>query len=386
MKALLVTLDKYPDIDAGAVRTHMFAKMLMELGYSVQVISMGPSTSYRKVVETDGVEHMSFRGLSNNKLIKATYYVLFPFRLRAHLINHEYSVIIHSQLDEISLRILQKYGIKKKIPVIYDSVEWFSPSQFPRGEKARAYKRNNKYNTTLIKSPSSVIAISKYLEKNFKNKGVKTVRIPVVMDTKSISVKKETSADYITLFYAGSPGKKDYLENVINAIDLMKEEAQKRIRFIILGVTADQLVSMCGVKKEVLDRVAPCLEVKGRVPREQVLAAYSTADFSVLIRPTDQRYAMAGFPTKFVESLCCSTPVICNITSDLGDYVVDGNNSIVLESINSEVIAQKLSELIETSIEKLSIMKKQARETAIGEFDYRKYTKSLLSLIESQKK
>lgn len=195
MKALLVTLDKYPDIDAGAVRTHMFAKMLMELGYSVQVISMGPSTSYRKVIETDGVEHMSFRGLSNNKLIKATYYVLFPFRLRAHLINHEYSVIIHSQLDEISLRILQKYGIKKKIPVIYDSVEWFSPSQFLSGEKARAYKRNNKYNTTLIKRPSSVIAISKYLEENFQNKGVETVRIPVVMDTMSISVKKETSAD-----------------------------------------------------------------------------------------------------------------------------------------------------------------------------------------------
>ncbi|MBR4710790.1 MAG: glycosyltransferase [Clostridia bacterium] len=381
MKALLVTLDKYPDIDAGAVRTHMFAKMLMELGYSVQVISMGASTQYHSIEETDGVEHMSFRGLSNGKLMKATYYVLFPIRLWAHLKNHEYSVIIHSQVDEISLRVIQEYGIRKGIPTIYDSVEWFSPLQFQQGEKARAYRRNNRYNTTLIKRPSSVIAISKYLEKHFKDKGIKTARIPVVMDAKSFDVVKETTTDYITLLYAGSPGKKDYLENVINAISLMDVEKQKRIRFIVLGVTKDQLVTMCGVKREVLDKVAPVLEVKGRVPREEVLTAYNRADFSVLIRPSDQRYAMAGFPTKFVESLCCSTPMICNITSDLDEYCENRGNSIVLDSIDPKEIVKVLNEVVEMEPEKLTEMKDCARKTAEMKFDYRIYTNILDGLI-----
>lgn len=384
MKALLVTFDKYPDMDAGAVRTHMFAKMLMDCGYSTQVISMGPSTNYQNTVETDGVDHLSFRGSSNNKLKKALYYVLFPLRLWAHLKKHEYRVIIHSQLDEVSFRVIQEYGIKKRIPVIYDSVEWFSPLQFPQREKSRAFKQNNRYNTTLIKSPSSVIAISKYLEKNFIDKGVKTVRIPIVMDTKSINIKKETNPDYITLFYAGSPGRKDYLENVINAIDLMCSEEQKRIRFIILGVTADQLVSMCGVKKEVFDRVAPCLEVKGRVPREQVLADYSKADFSVLIRPTDQRYAMAGFPTKFVESLCCSTPIICNITSDLDEYCENKRNSIVLDSIEPGEIVKVLNELVKMKPEQLAVMKDYARKTAERKFDYHNYADAFLNFIEQE--
>ena len=42
MRALFVTLDKCPNIDAGAVRTHMIAKMLVDSQFDVTVISMGP--------------------------------------------------------------------------------------------------------------------------------------------------------------------------------------------------------------------------------------------------------------------------------------------------------------------------------------------------------
>lgn len=33
---------------------------------------------------------------------------------------------------------------------------------------------------------------------------------------------------------------------------------------------------------------------------------------------------MAGFPTKFVESITAGTPVLTNQTSDLADYLVEG--------------------------------------------------------------
>ena len=48
MKALLVTFDKYPNGDAGAIRVHMFAKILNEAGYETFVISMGKSTNNRR--------------------------------------------------------------------------------------------------------------------------------------------------------------------------------------------------------------------------------------------------------------------------------------------------------------------------------------------------
>jgi glycosyltransferase involved in cell wall biosynthesis len=382
MKALLITFDKYPDLDAGAVRTHMFGKMLLELGYDVHVISMGPTTKFDEIIESDGIKHISYRGVSQNKIIKAIYYLSFAQRLYFHLKQNHYDVIIHSQLDERSLSIIQAYGKKNNIPVIYDSVEWFSESQFSKGEKSRAYKRNNRYNTCLIKEPSSVIAISSYLENHFKSRGIKTIRIPVVMDTSAVKVEKKCYNEYITLFYAGSPGKKDYLKNVIDAIGLLSSEERKRIKFVILGCTSDQLVNICGVSKEVLDRVESSLDVKGRVPREQVIVEYSKADFSILIRPTDQRYAKAGFPTKFVESLCCSTPIICNITSDLGEYAIDKQNAIVLSGIDAADIAKNLKRIIELKPDEIDKMKNAARKTAETYFDYRRYIDSLNDLLK----
>ena len=386
MKALLITFDKYPDIDAGAVRIHMFGKMLLDAGYEVHVISMGPSTRFHEEIESDGIMHISYRGTSKNYLLKALYYLAFPVRLQSHLKHNDYDVIIHSQVDEKSLSIIQAYGKKKTVPVLYDSVEWFSESQFLKGAKSRAFIRNNNYNTKLIKDPSSVIAISKYLEDHFKKRGLKTIRIPVVMDTNETYTKKECSSEYVTLFYAGSPGKKDYLSSIIHAIDILEPEEKNRIRFVILGCTLEDLTTLCGVRQEILERVNNLLDVKGRVPREQVLAEYSKADFSVLIRPTDQRYAQAGFPTKFVESLSCATPVICNITSDLGEFVIDHSNAIVLDDISQEEIAGKLKEILSLQPNQLSKMKSEARDTAINRFDYHGYTKMLAKFISEQRK
>jgi len=190
MKALLLTYDKYPDIDAGAVRIHMFGKILQDSGFCVHVISMGKTTGFKKILEKDGIEHTSYRGKSDKVFWKAIYHVFFPLRLKMHLLLNDYDVIIHTQLDLNSLKTIQFYGRKKQIPVIYDSVEWFSKTQFAKGEKARSYIRNDKYNTTLIKNPSSVIAISSYLEKHFKSRGINTIRIPVIMDTQATKVIK----------------------------------------------------------------------------------------------------------------------------------------------------------------------------------------------------
>jgi len=105
-----------------------------------------------------------------------------------------------------------------------------------------------------------------------------------------------------------------------------------------------------------------------------------------IIRDPEQRYAKAGFPTKFVESLCCSTPVICNLTSDLERYVIDGVNAIVINDINETSLSEKLKELILLPPDQLNQMKNTARNTAIKEFDYHHYSNALISFIAEQRK
>ena len=378
MRALLVTLDKYPDIDAGALRVHMFGKILLESGYEVHVVSMGPTTHYKQTVEPDGIWHLSLRGTSAKMYFKAMYYALFPVRLWRLLQKNKYDVIFHTQLDELSIKILQAYANKHHVPVVYDAVEWFSESQFVNGKKARGFRLNDNYNRKWIAAPSSVVAISSFLEKHFINRHIKTIRIPVILDTSVTRVVKQPTEGKVVLLYAGSPGKKDYLATLIEALDLLDKKEQEKIKLMILGCSTEQLISLCGVSETLLRRVQHMLDVRGHVPRKEVLEAYSYADFSVLIRPTNQRYAQAGFPTKFVESLCCSTPVICNLTSDLGLYAQDNENCVVLEGISAQEIAAALRRVIQMSKDEKNQMQLAARKTAEIYFDYKNFKQTFI--------
>ena len=385
MKALLVTFDKYPNLDAGAVRIHMFAKILQEAGYETFVISMGKSTHNRMILENDGINHISYRGDSSNTIAKAMYYLEYPIRLYKYLMKANVDLIIHTQIDESSLRIIQEYGKRKKIPVLYDGVEWYSESQFLNGKKARGYKQNNRYNVELIQKPEAVIAISSYLRDHFMMRNIQTVQIPVIMDVASTYIEKSPVGDQVKILYAGSPGKKDYLVNVLDGLALLNEEERKKIQLTIAGCTKEQLVDICGVNRSVLESVNKSLRILGRISREQVLEEYKNADFSVLIRPVKEGYAQAGFPTKFVESMCCSTPVICNITSDLGMYARDEINSIIVNDISSDEIAKALRRVISFSYEEKSAMRINARKTATECFDYKIYADDFMTFVNQLK-
>lgn len=50
----------------------------------------------------------------------------------------------------------------------------------------------------------------------------------------------------------------------------------------------------------------------GRKRHSEIISYIKFSDFTIFLRDVD-RVTLAGFPTKFSESLCCNTPVITNI-------------------------------------------------------------------------
>ena len=127
-------------------------------------------------------------------------------------------------------------------------------------------------------------------------------------------------------------------------------------------------MTAAGIDPEVLRRLEDLLHVFGRVPRAQVLDALKSTDFTNLMRSPEQRYARAGFPTKVVESLSNSTPVICNLTSDLGRYLRDGENSLLVEDCTPEALARVLAKAVALTQEQRAAM--QARALASAEADF----------------
>ena len=380
MEALIVTLDKCPNQDAGAVRIHMYAKILIEIGYKVTVISMGESTRFN-IKQLENISYISYRSEKNFKFQKIIDYFMFPLRLKKFIKKKHYDLCLHTQIDKISLEILKKYCKKINIKLIYDAVEWFSPEQFKRRDKSISYKRNDSYNTKWIDKQYYVIAISEYLKKHFLDRNIKVLKIPVILDVQNIISKKNISNDKLVIMYAGSPGKKDYLFEILNGILLLKKEEQRKLKFIIIGVTREQLVNICSVENNIIDKLSEVIEIKGRISRADVLRELEKANFTILIRSEKQRYAKAGFPTKFVESLATGTPVISNLTSDLNDYLIDKTNSIVVDSCDERSICIAIKRALALSNNEKVYMCQEARKTAINYFDYRLFITPIKNFI-----
>lgn len=60
----------------------------------------------------------------------------------------------------------------------------------------------------------------------------------------------------------------------------------------------------------------------GKQLHKDSLNILKSADYSIFIREKS-RLTMAGFPTKFVESVSCGVPVITSDTSDLKEFFTD---------------------------------------------------------------
>lgn len=307
-------------------------------------------------------------------LIQKLFYFVFRGFFVSKLLSKELiqpGILIYYGCSFRFLFPLRRYALKKKIKIICDIAEWYNPSHLPAGGKLSPLSLDVslglKYS---VPKCDGVIAISTFLENYFISQNVKTIRIPVLVDT----IKLEKTAfniesfneKYINLIYAGFPGKKDLIWNVIEAVEKLSQE-KINIRLHILGPTLDEL----GIKS--VNHLVSSIICYGRINQEIVPEYLKQADFSILIRP-DQRYAQAGFPTKFVESLNAGLPVIANLTSDLSYYLKEGYNGFIVKDCSANSIMEVLKKVVVLNKSKIKIMKSNSVLTAEENFDYRLFS------------
>ena len=79
----------------------------------------------------------------------------------------------------------------------------------------------------------------------------------------------------------------------------------------------------------------------------------------------------AGFPTKFSESLACGTPVLTNISSDLGKYLKDGVNGYEMNITSNEALTSSLEKALSLGREELKRMKEYCAKD--NTFDYHSF-------------
>lgn len=223
----------------------------------------------------------------------------------------------------------------------------------------------------------NIFFISEFLCEHFKRRGLKAIRIPVIMDVENSKKSRRRNDDMIHLIYAGSPAKKDHLKEITEAVCSLPEEARKKFDITVLGVTNEELKGMCnGIT------IPQCIDCKGRVPRKNVLKTMENMDFSILLRPENERYTKAGFPTKVVEAMSHRVAMMCNLTSDLKYYLKNKENSIVIQDCSAEACYEVLQTLLTMNRSQIEEIKENARTLAEQQFDYRQYILKMKQFIE----
>ncbi len=372
-KILILSMGKYPNGNAGAVRQHAFAKLYKKKGYVPIVIGLGDSTNFR-VKDYEGIQYLSFKAINNNYFHRLMNLLCYKNNLKKFLKKHnDISKIMVVNIPISAFFYIKKYAKKNKIKLVHDSVEWYSPEEFSLGIFSISYFINNLYNTRWINKDFKVIAISKFLKDHFEVRGIKSVRIPVIMDIFNMKHEKNTNPKKLVIVYAGAIGKKDYLDVIIEGLSMLTFQELKKVQLRIIGIDYSNLASQPGIKSELLNKINESVNCLGRVSREVVLKNLEEADFTILMRSSTQRYAKAGFPTKIVESLATATPVICNLTSDLKDYIIESYNGIIVEKCTSDSVAMSIRKALELSEGEKKQMQINARKTAESNFDIRNY-------------
>ena len=381
MNILITGSNRYPRGDAGALREETFAKMLISMGHNVKISGLGECTDF-KWKKFNGIIYISLRSSKDDLINRALNRLLyFPRLMRCVLSTNHYDIVLITGGLNHTFKRLKRYSCKNDIKLIFDCVEWYSPNQFRAGVFAKAYIDKNILNSKIIDNHFNVIAISTYLNEYFTCKGIKTARIPVVLDIADYPFIKRTHEDKVVFIYAGTPGRKDYLSDIINSFILLDAEEKKKCELRLVGVSKKQLIDCCGVTKKEIEGLDGLMQCLGRVSHQEVKKLYEEADFSLFLRNAELRYAKAGFPTKFVESLAFGTPVICNISSDLGMYAKDGINTIACSECTPEAMKTCIQKVLRMSSDERKLMQVNARNSFEKEFDYKIYIPIMEELL-----
>lgn len=380
-KVLFLTKCKYPYGDASAKRYDVFKRYFLDNNYEITIIGMG-ALPYKKNVDVDGCNAVSLKKYSKpNYLQKILNHLFINKRILRYVIkNHNDADVILA--DPRFYKLMQKkHNRFKTNNLIYSIVEFYSPSEYRfNGLFSKSYKENVYINTHLNPFDGKVIAISSYLENNFANRGVKVVRIPFVVDNKEKTFKLTTQGKR-KFIYCGNPRAKDKLADMLLSFLLLPKDLINNCEVNIYGVNKEWLMKQ-RISKADKARILSFTTFHGYVKHTEMKRLYQQNDYSLLLRPENERYAKAGFPTKITESLEYGIPPVTNFTSDLKLYLEDNFNCIKSENDTIDSFAKSLERAITKSDEEINILKSNSKKTCVEKLDIRCFYDLMKEIIE----
>ena len=333
MNILYVGFFSLPDKDAAANRVWNNALALSELGHNVVFIDEQKEYPFSNFLH-------SRRRLERFEVWsqKRPTGVLSYIKKMISISNIEEVIRSHNNIDiiiaynypSIALINLKRVCHKERIKLISDCTEWYSGNEYRFPFNIFCSLDSYIRMCHVHKKLDGIICISEYLFNYYKDYTNVTF-IPPLVDTFKCFWRQECfpyDKNMINLVYAGNPGKnKESLLPIIEAINNSKNKGKIVLR--ILGITKDDFINTNGMNHYNKLNNSNILFL-GKKNHNDTLRYIISSDYMVFIRRKN-KVSEAGFSTKFVESISCSTSVITNNTGMLKEYIEKHKVGFIVE-------------------------------------------------------
>lgn len=335
-----------PDKNAAAQRVITNGRIFNKLGYNVTYIGVNKSdefieSSIREYKSEDFTYYSKPQRYPKTNLewIKFITDISFVKQTIEFDLESNVEIVIAYNYPAISLKKLIRFGKKNHIKIIADVTEWYEPQGsyiFRLIKGTDSYLRMNVFQ----KKIDGVIAISQFLYDYYEQKAV--IKVPPLVDKSSLKWKKvitQKNHSILRLIYVGSPGngQKDRLDLIINTLSKIRDKVP-RFKLTIIGINENEYVEYFG-DNAIPNNIKKNILFNGRIPHLEAIDELKKSDYSIFLRDNNL-VNTAGFPTKFVESITCGTPVLTNKSSNVGDYLSDGllGFELTLDSLEESLI------------------------------------------------
>ncbi|WP_372770464.1 glycosyltransferase [Lutibacter sp.] len=364
-----------PDKNAAAQRVLTNGKLFSKLGYKVSYIGIDNERKNmnisKEIINIDGFQFNSWKqNYPNSKKDWLQFITSLKFvkNIVTNELKENVQIIVAYNYPAITLWKLKKFCKKNNIKLIADVTEWYQPEGnflFKIIKGFDSYLRMN----YLQKKVNGIIAISEYLNSFYQT--VNCIEIPPLVDKSSTKWKQLPFEEkkIRKLIYVGSPGngQKDKLDSVIISLSKIKNNV-KDFQLTIVGITKQDYLFSFGLNS-IPSNVINNIVFKGRKSHLESIELIKEADFSIFIRENNL-INTAGFPTKFVESISCGTPVLTNSTSNIKKFLKEGELGFLIDTTSNESMDKSLVLALNQDDERIIDMKKKCYSFPMFHYEF----------------
>ena len=284
-----------------------------------------------------------------------------------------------------TLFALKGIGVLFNFPIALELCEW--PLTQPSSNWFGKF-RKKLFCKYCLKITDGTIVISKYIEDvvrkvSFDNKtNNPVIKIPILSDKSEFVEPKDASKSNNEpcqryLLYCGNLSYKQTVNFLLDTFYFVTKD-YKDIKLIVVGGTSDfGLIEQYKQKIKEL-KIENKVEVKGFIPRNELLELYTNTT-ALVIPMFDDALSKARFPTKLAEYLFTSKPVITTSVGEIAKFL-NSETCFLAKDESRDAFVDAIIRCLSNTELAISIGNK-GREFAEKTFDYRSYSESLTAWL-----